>query len=96
MRKKVAASFHRRGARILKRHRLQERGLLRLCVRNRHEPIAPVEVAHRTVTMCHLANVAMLLRRKVRWDPAGETFPGDEQANRMPMIRRARREPWTF
>jgi predicted dehydrogenase len=66
------------------------------CVRSRQEPIAPVEVSHRTVTMCHLANVAMLLKRKVKWDPAAETFPGDEEANRMPMIRRARRQPWMF
>jgi predicted dehydrogenase len=66
------------------------------CVRSRNETAAPVEVAHRTVSICHLANVAMLLGRRVRWDPAGEQFPGDDEANRMPMVNRARREPWIF
>ena len=64
------------------------------CVRSRRDPVAPVEVGHRTVTICHLANVAMLLRRPVVWDPAREIFPNDDDANRMPMINRARREPW--
>jgi predicted dehydrogenase len=64
------------------------------CIRTRKETAAPVEIAHRTVSICHLANVAMLLRRKVRWDPATETFPNDPDANNMPMVNRARREPW--
>ena len=64
------------------------------CIRSRKETVAPVEIAHRSVSICHLANVAMLLRRKVTWDPRKEEFPGDDVANRMRMIRRARREPW--
>ncbi len=64
------------------------------CVRSREETVAPVEIAHRSVSICHLANVAMLLRRKVKWDPQREEFPGDDAANRMRMINRARREPW--
>ncbi|MGL6194232.1 MAG: hypothetical protein ACRC2T_05360, partial [Thermoguttaceae bacterium] len=34
------------------------------------------------------------LGRKVKFDPKTETFPGDEEANRM--ITRATREPWRF
>lgn len=64
------------------------------CVRTRQEPVAPPEVAHRTVSICHLANIAMLLGRPVKWDPKTETFGSDEQANRMPMLDRSRREPW--
>ena len=39
------------------------------CVRSRKKTIAPVEVAHRTITVCHLGNISMLLKRKVQWDP---------------------------
>jgi len=66
------------------------------CVKTRKETAAPAEIAHRTVTICHVANVAMLLGRPVKWDPQTETFPGDAQANSMPMLDRSRREPWTF
>ena len=66
------------------------------CVKERRETVAPPEVAHRTATICHIANVSMLLGRPVKWDPKAENFGDDEQANRMPMLDRARREPWTF
>jgi hypothetical protein len=66
------------------------------CVKTRRQTAAPVEIAHRTVTICHVANVAMLLGRPVKWDPKTEEFPGDAQANSMPMVDRSRREPWTL
>ncbi len=62
------------------------------CVRTRGTPIAPVEVGHRSATVCHLANIAMTLDRPLRWDPDGERFIGDEEANRMRW--RPYREPW--
>ncbi len=63
------------------------------CVRSRQEPIAGAEVGHRTSTLCHLGNIAMLLKRPLRWDPAKEEFAGDDVANRMRW--RPRRAPWT-
>ena len=30
-------------------------------------PIANVETVHRTVSTCHLCNIAMLLKRKLQW-----------------------------
>ncbi len=62
------------------------------CVKSRKEPIAPAEVGHRTATICHLGNIAMLLGRKLKWDPAKESFIGDDVANRM--LSRSRRAPW--
>ncbi|MBN2451761.1 MAG: Gfo/Idh/MocA family oxidoreductase [Lentisphaeria bacterium] len=64
------------------------------CVRTRRQPAAPVEVGHRSATVCHLGNIAMTLGRKLRWDPVREEFPGDEEANRMTW--RSYREPWTL
>lgn len=42
---------------------------------------APPEVGHRSVTVCHLANIARKLNRSLRWDPVIEKFLGDEDAN---------------
>jgi len=41
---------------------------------------APVEAGHRTVTICHLANLARELNRPLRWSPQHESFDGDDQA----------------
>ncbi|MCC6356146.1 MAG: Gfo/Idh/MocA family oxidoreductase [Verrucomicrobiae bacterium] len=62
------------------------------CVKTRAEPAAPVEVGHRSATLCHLGNIAMRLRRKLLWDPAAEQFTNDECANRL--LGRSYRAPW--
>ncbi|MHC4415714.1 MAG: Gfo/Idh/MocA family protein [Planctomycetota bacterium] len=62
------------------------------CVRSRREPVAPIEHAHRTITVAHLGNIAMRGLRPVRWDPDTEQIVGDPAASRM--LDRAMREPW--
>jgi len=62
------------------------------CIRTRREPVACAEVGHRTVSLCHLANISLLLGRKLRWDPDAERFVGDDEADRM--LARPMREPW--
>jgi len=52
------------------------------CVRSRSVPVADVEVGHRSVTVCHLANITRAAGRPLRWDPAAEQFIGDADANR--------------
>jgi predicted dehydrogenase len=61
-------------------------------IKSRQDPVAPVEVGHRSATVCHLGNIAMRLKRKLRWDPAQEEFADDEEANRM--LTRPMRPPW--
>ena len=39
------------------------------CIRSRERPVADVEIGARSVTVCHLANLAYWNRRKLRWDP---------------------------
>ena len=51
------------------------------CVKSRELPIADVFTHNRAVDACHLANIAMMLRRKLRWDPEAEVFVDDDQAN---------------
>ena len=62
------------------------------CVRSRRETAAPIEHAHRTITIAHLANIAMRLGRRIRWEPAQERIVNDPEAERMTV--RAMREPW--
>jgi predicted dehydrogenase len=64
------------------------------CVKSRKDPYFPVDIGHRVSTVCHLANIALRLGRKLRWDPAAERFLGDEEANRM--LARPMRRPWTL
>jgi len=64
------------------------------CVKSRALTIAPVEIAHRSCTVCLLGEIAMRLGRKLKWDPDKEQFVGDEQANRM--RARTMRSPWSL
>ena len=51
------------------------------CVRSRKDPYFPVEIGHRVATVCHLANIAIRLNRKLKWDPKAERFENDPGAN---------------
>ena len=62
------------------------------CIRTRQETAAPVEVGHRSVSICHLGHIAMELRRPIRWDPDTERCIDDSEANRM--LTRSMRSPW--
>lgn len=64
------------------------------CVKSRSEPIEPVEVGHRTASICHCGNIAMRLNRKIQWDPEAESFVNDDEANQM--LRRPYRAPWVL
>lgn len=64
------------------------------CVKSRQDPVEPAEAGHRTASLCHLANIAMRLRRKIRWDPQHEDIRDDDEARRM--LSRPMRSPWTM
>ena len=51
------------------------------CVRSRQKPVADVEIGHRSVTACHLANIAREAGRSLRWDPRAERFVDDAAAD---------------
>jgi len=63
-------------------------------VKSRQDPICSVEVGHRSVSACHLAVIATLLGRKLKWDPQAERFDGDDEANGR--LARQMREPWGY
>jgi len=62
------------------------------CIKTRRKPVSHAEVAHRSMSTCHIINISMLLRRNLKWDPVREEFANDPEANRM--RSRAVREPW--
>jgi myo-inositol 2-dehydrogenase/D-chiro-inositol 1-dehydrogenase len=62
------------------------------CVKSRAATIAPVEVGHRSCSVCLLGDIAMRTGRKLQWDPAQEQFVNDTQANAM--LSRPMRAPW--
>jgi predicted dehydrogenase len=62
------------------------------CIKSRREPIAPAEIAHRSISVALLGEIAMLTGRKLKWDPDKEFFIGDDEANRM--LSRPMRSPW--
>jgi predicted dehydrogenase len=63
-------------------------------VRSRQQPIAPVEIAHRSCSACLLHHMAMKLKRKLYWDPAAERFKNDDEASAM--LSRPQRAPYTI
>jgi hypothetical protein len=52
----------------------------------------PVETAHYSSALAHLANISFRLRRRVEFDPRQERFVGDPEADRM--LRRDYRAPF--
>lgn len=66
------------------------------CVRSRNaeDLHAPVEVGHRTATLCHLANISIDLGRPLKWDPVRESFVSDAHANAL--RNRPARKEWSF
>ena len=61
-------------------------------VKGRTQPAAPIDIAVRTDALCHLQQIAIKLKRKLRWDPEHEAFVDDDEANAL--LDRPMRAPW--
>jgi len=59
------------------------------------QPIAPVDQAVRSLEACCAAWISMKLNRKLKWDAATESFPGDDAANAL-RGRKARKAAFDF
>lgn len=46
-------------------------------------PVSDVFTHHRTMTACHLCNIALMVGRDLKWDPKAEQFIGDDAANKL-------------
>lgn len=62
------------------------------CVKTRQETITPAEVAHRSISVGLLGEIAMQTGQKLRWNPETERFINNDDANRY--LMRSFRGPW--
>ncbi len=62
------------------------------CIKSRGETVAPVEIAHRSISVGLLGEIAMTTGQKIQWDPVKEEIIGNSVASRL--LCRPYREPW--
>jgi len=62
------------------------------CVKSRKETVAPVEIAHRSITVGLLGEIAMTTGQKIQWDPEKQEIIGNPVASRL--LTRPYRQPW--
>jgi predicted dehydrogenase len=62
------------------------------CIHNRKRPICDVEIGARSVTVCHLGNLAYWNNQALKWDPSAERFRDNPEANSW--LAREPRNPW--
>lgn len=61
-------------------------------IKSRKPTITPVETAHHSAIPGHLGLIAMLVGRKIQWDPVKEVIVGDSEASKL--LGRDYRGPW--
>lgn len=64
------------------------------CIKTRQKPRSDIESMHWTTTLCHLANLAYLTGKTIKWDPVKEEVIGDRKAMECQSYRREYRKPW--
>ncbi len=65
-------------------------------VRERKDPVVPVEIGHSTCTVCTLGNIACDLGRTLKWDPANEVFIDDADGAATAKMHYHYREGWNL
>jgi predicted dehydrogenase len=62
------------------------------CIQSRKQPISPVEIGHRTCSVCLISHIAMKIPGVLNWDPKAEKFINHDLANAM--LSRPQRYPY--
>lgn len=65
------------------------------CIKSRQEPVAPVEIGHRSASICHLGNIAIKLQSKLKWDPQAERFVDSNSKEANELRSRSPRLSWS-
>lgn len=66
------------------------------CMQSRKEPICPVEVGHRSSTVCHLGAISLRSGKDLTWDPENELFTGLNAEAGNQHIAREMRKPYDY
>ena len=64
------------------------------CVKSRKETITPAEIAHRSISVALIGEIAMLTQARLEWDPEKEKFKNNLYANRL--LVKPYRKPWNW
>lgn len=66
------------------------------CVRSRQQPICNPTVGHRSVSVCHLGNIAtrFFAGQTLTWDPREQRFTGERAQQANTHLERPYRAPW--
>jgi predicted dehydrogenase len=62
------------------------------CVRSRKQPVADVEIGHRSTIAAHLGNIAYRTGKQIHWDATKEQIIADPRAAEL--LGRKARKPW--
>ena len=52
-------------------------------VKDRTRPASDADIGYRSISVCHLGNIAYQLKRPLKWDPEQEAFDNDPEADRL-------------
>jgi predicted dehydrogenase len=63
------------------------------CVKSREKTITPAEVAHRSISVGLLGEIAMITGLKLHWDPQNEKFT-DNNTYATRLLKKPYRKPW--
>ncbi len=63
-------------------------------VRTHQDPVVPVEIGHSSCTVCTLGNIAVDLKRTIKWNPETETFVDDTDGAATAKMHYVYRSPW--
>ncbi len=61
-------------------------------IQGNNELLSPVEIGHRSCSVCLVSHIAMKMGRRLEWDAAKEEFVNDKEANSH--LSRTQRRPW--
>ena len=63
------------------------------CIYDRRATATPIEVSHRSISIAHLANIALRTgSNSLKWSPQTETIEGNEAASKL--LSKEWRKPW--
>ena len=62
------------------------------CIKSRKQPISPIEIGHRSCSVCLVSHIAMKVPGVLNWNPATEKFSNNDLANSM--LSRPQRYPY--
>ncbi len=64
------------------------------CIKSRRKPLCTLEEGHRSTSLAHLANIALVTDQKLRWDPVNEVFTNSLEGNNL--LHYEYRKPYTL